>query len=382
MSTEHKLSRIDAHAFRYPIDQPVETSFGRMNDRPAVFVRVEDTEGCFGWGEIFANWPAAAAEHRVNLAERDIGPLVIGSTVDDPARAFDDLTRRTHIRALQSGEWGPFRQVIAGIDTALWDLKARAAGLPLRRLLNPGASDRVPAYASGIDIKKAKDRVAHSRDQGYTNFKVKVGFDSARDAELLRELTGTLSDNERLFMDANQAFDLSGALAFLKAVRGLPIDWFEEPIAADGPAQDWAQLANESPIPLAGGENLAGDPAFDAAISQGVLTYLQPDVAKWGGVTGCLRVARAALAAGMTYCPHFLGGGIGLAASGELLAAAGGNGLLEVDVNANPLRSAFNLPGLDQASGLWQLSEAPGLGIEDLPESLLAHESHSVSLVA
>ena len=68
---------------------------------------------------------------------------------------------------------------------------------------------------------------------------------------------------------------------------------------------------------------------------------LQPDLAKWGGLSGCWRVARKIRGAGLRYCPHFLGGGIGLIASAHLLAAAGGDGLLEVDVNPNPLRDAF-----------------------------------------
>ena len=97
---------------------------------------------------------------------------------------------------------------------------------------------------------------------------------------------------------------------------------------------------------------------------------LQPDVAKWGGITGCHAVARRAIGAGRSYCPHYLGGGIGLAASAHLLAAVGGPGLLEVDVNPNRLRQAFgDLPGAMSPGG-WGIRTAPGLGIEALPEEL------------
>ena len=98
---------------------------------------------------------------------------------------------------------------------------------------------------------------------------------------------------------------------------------------------------------------------------------MQPDMAKWGGVTGCLPVARAILAGGVTYCPHYLGGGIGLLASANLLAAVGGPGLLEVDNNPNPLREGVT--GERIADGQFHLPDGPGLGIEAIPDGLGEH---------
>ena len=91
---------------------------------------------------------------------------------------------------------------------------------------------------------------------------------------------------------------------------------------------------------------------------------IQPDVAKWGGHSGCLPVARAALAGGRTYCPHFLGGGIGLLHSLHLLAAVRGPGLLEVDANANPLREGLLGDVLAVAEGSVALPGGQGLGLE------------------
>jgi L-alanine-DL-glutamate epimerase-like enolase superfamily enzyme len=380
MTQQHVISKIEAFAFRYPIAKPVETSFGRMTDRPAVFVRIEAEDGCFGWGEVFANWPAAGAEHRVNLLNRDIAQLVMGQSIGNPAVFFDDLSRKTHIRALQCGEFGPFQQVIAGIDTALWDLKARAAGLPLRKLLNPDAPDQVPAYASGIHIGAARDRIPEARACGYAAFKVKVGFDLDEDLRLLADLFRTLEAGDRLFADANQAFDVVTAKEFFAATEGMPLGWLEEPIAADAPNHYWAELADATDTPLAGGENISGDRAFAECLETGHLDVIQPDVAKWGGVTGCFRVARAVISAGRVYCPHFLGGGIGLAASAEILAAAGGQGLLEVDVNANPLREVFGHPGIDPDTGFWPTVNGAGLGILSIPDALADYMVHRVCI--
>lgn len=366
------IDHIQVRVFRAPTARPVATSFGVMRDRPAVFVRLTASDGSFGWGEVFANWPAAGAEHRAQLLIQDIAPLILGQPSDDPATLWHDLTRKTHIRALQCGEWGPFAQVLAGLDTACHDLAARRAGLPLARALAPQAAATVPVYASGIKITDARAEIAKARAQGITAFKLKIGFDMETDLAALHAIRAELRENERLFTDANQAWDAATALHFMQAARDLDIGWLEEPIAADAPTADWASLAALGAPPLAGGENITGAKTFEAATAH--LTYLQPDVAKWGGVTGCFDAAQKITQAGRTYCPHFLGGGLGLLASAHLLAAAGGPGLLELDINANPLRDDLLPPGTVR-DGLFHLADTPGLGIEALPDSLTDFET-------
>ncbi len=365
--TAFRITRIAAFACRVPIETPVVTSFGVMRDRPAVFVRIESDDGAFGWGEAFANWPAAGAEHRVNLLISDISDLIFAQSWPGPAALFRGLSRATHIRMLQCGEPGPFRQVIAALDTAAWDLVARRGGLPLARLLSADAADRIATYASGIHLDAAPAAITQARAAGFTAFKVKIGFDPAEDAAKIRALAAGLSPGERLLTDANQAWNTGQAERFLAGLGDCALGWLEEPIAVDAPAADWTRLA-AGPVPLAGGENIAGEADFDAALTLGALSYLQPDVAKWGGVSGCFAVARKILAAGRCYCPHFLGGGIGLAASAHILAAAGGDGMLEVDVNPNPLRDGFGAIEGRLDTGRWRIGSQPGLGIEKLPQ--------------
>ena len=372
------IARLDARAFRAPAAAPVATSFGVMRDRPAVFVRIEAADGAFGWGEIFANWPAAGAEHRARLVIEDIADLVLGFRAEDPAALRRHLEEKTFIRALQCGEQGPFAQAIAGLDAAMHDLFARRAGLPLARFLNPRAPLRVPLYASGIHIRDAARLIPARRARGDVAFKVKIGFHAAADPKLLAETAAGLGPGERLMADANQAWTLDEALAFAAAARDLPLAWLEEPLRADMPAADWARVAAASRAPLAAGENVAGEDAFAALIGAGHVGVIQPDVAKWGGVSGCLSVARAALAAGRLFCPHFLGGGVGLLTSAHLLAAAGGPGLLEADANPNPLRDAFFTEGA-APGGTMALAEAPGIGVAALPEALLRFETLRLS---
>ena len=95
MSAEPTVRRVEALVYRYPVTQPVTTSFGAMNDRPAVFIRVEDSDGRVGWGEAWCNFPSVGAEHRARIVEQVLAPIAAGAPCGDPPRVFEMLTART-----------------------------------------------------------------------------------------------------------------------------------------------------------------------------------------------------------------------------------------------------------------------------------------------
>jgi D-galactarolactone cycloisomerase len=357
------LARVEAFVFRCPIAVPVRTSFGAMHDRPAVFVRVTDADGAIGWGEIWCNFPSCGAEHRARLLETVMAPLLLERSFDGPVPAYDLLNQRTAVLAIQSGEFGPMAQVIAGIDLALWDLCARRAGQPLWRYLG-GTHDQVTAYASGINPDRPQDIAAAKLAEGYRGFKLKIGFGVDRDLANLTALRELLGPDLPLMVDANQGWSLDQARDLAPRLEAFNLSWLEEPLRADRPWSEWQALAQATSIPLAAGENIVGADGFEAALKHGPLKVLQPDLAKWGGISGCWPAIDQALQAGLRYCPHYLGAGIGLLASAHVLAAAGGDGLLEIDANPNPLRTllAPALATLDE--GRARLGERPGLGIE------------------
>lgn len=357
-----RIVSIETRVYRVPLERFVVTSFGTMRDRPAVYVRIEDAEGNFGWGEVWCNWPACGAEHRARLVTEDVAEFVFAECFDEPAALARHLAERTAIKVLQTDERGPFQQAIAGLDTAIFDLAARRAGVPLHIYLAPGSPGRIKAYASGIHISEAPRMVAECRAAGYRAFKVKVGFDPARDAAQVNDLIAGLRPGERLMVDANQSWSIDQSKAFLAALGHAPLGWFEEPMRVDAPEALWHGLAGATRIPLAGGENFTSLADFAHAIKAGTHGVIQPDVAKWGGVSGCFEAGRMANAGGRIYCPHFLGGGIGLAASAHLLAAVGGAGLLEIDANDNPLRGAVVGQCWDVENGELEVSDEPGIG--------------------
>jgi L-alanine-DL-glutamate epimerase-like enolase superfamily enzyme len=362
MTTSFKIRSLQAFCYRYPLAVPVVASFGEMRNRPAVFVRIEDDDGECGWGELWCNFPAVGAEHRTRIINEMLAPMLVGRAVTHPSDVFEDLNARTAVLALQSGEPGPLAQAIAGIDIAVWDLFGKRARQPLWRMLG-GSSGRMRVYASGINPTGTMAMAEAAVRRGHRAFKLKIGFDPARDLDNLRDLRQLAGDGV-LAADVNQGWSIEQALKFAPPLEQFKLAWLEEPLRADRPWGEWRSLQKRYALALAGGENIAGRKNFAAALAAGVLTVVQPDAAKWGGITGCIAVARDVVASKRTYCPHFLGAGIGLLASAHLLAGSGGGGWLEVDSNDNPLRQDFCGAVADVSEGEIVLPETPGLGIE------------------
>lgn len=359
------ITRAEIFVFRAPVEEPVRTSFGVMRNRPAVLIRLEDKDGAHGWGEAWCNFPACGAEHRARLLETVLAPLILGKTYARPGDAFRELTGQTAILALQADEPGPLAQAIAAVDIAMWDLAARKAGQPLYRFLGGQEDVRaVPAYASGINPTGVAQSIERSRAAGYVCFKIKIGFGQERDEDNIKTAFGMLRPGEGFGVDANQAWTLSEALNMAGRIADFPLMWLEEPLRCDAGLSQWDLLRQHCPIALAAGENMRSAQTFERAIASRAFGVIQPDMCKWGGFTLCLPTAKSIMRAGVRYCPHYLGGGIGLVASAHLLAAAGGDGLLEVDSNPNPLRELLAGPYPAMRGGMFVMPQKPGLGVE------------------
>ncbi|MGB6102842.1 MAG: mandelate racemase/muconate lactonizing enzyme family protein [Pusillimonas sp.] len=363
-----RIIKADAFVFRAPADPPVRTSFGIMHSRPALLIRLTDDDGITGWGEVWCNFPAVGAEHRARLFLSVLAPMLCEQRWASPRSCFDALTARTHILAIQAGEPGPLAQVIAAIDMAAWDLIAKRAGQPLWKWLG-GAGPTVAVYASGINPDAPMRVVEEKAGEGYTAFKLKVGFDDARDEDNVRTVRTELGRDGVLMVDANQAWSTRHAMEMIARLAPHGLTWIEEPVAADTPWTAWKQLSDSTPLRLAAGENLRGEQAFSRAIVAGGLRVIQPDMGKWGGFTRCLDVARMTLEHGQWFCPHWLGAGIGLRASMHLKAAIGGDGYVEIDANHNPLRAILADPEFSVNHGTVTLSNDPGLGVEPLMDA-------------
>lgn len=356
-----QVASVEAFCFRAPLEKPLRVAFGVFRDRPSVLVRVVDKDGAEGWGEAWSNFPTVGAEHRARLVADVVGPRLVGRTIAHD-ETFRVLSRELEVLVLQTLEVGPIAQAIAGIDIAMWDLAARKAGMPLYRFLGGAPKDRLPVYATGLSPDDPQELFARWYAAGHRAFKLKTGFGHDRDIGNLAALRATIGDKSIITIDSNQIHTTDDAVALSRDAEKYRVMWFEEPIRVDAPESEWRKLAQLSPIPLAGGENLRGE-EFDHAIGSRVLTYIQPDVTKWGGFSGLQPIARKIVDAGRHYCPHYFGGGIALLSSLHLLAATGGDGLLEFDARDNAVREAVLGSLLPVSDGTVPVPQDPGMGV-------------------
>lgn len=371
-----EISKLEVFIFRVPLKTPRVNSFGSMTHRTALIVRLIDAEGAEGWGECFCNWPAFAAEHRYRILTEILAPKLEGKKFTSPGELTSYLNAKVRILRIQADEPGPFDQAIAAVDIAAWDLAARKEDKPLYQVLGGAHSlQSVPYYASGLTPEHAVEITKRELETGTYAFKTKVGFNREKDLYSLTALREVIGPDRSLMVDVNQKWNMATAKDAILSLEPFYLEWVEEPVPADHSADDFAILA-ELGIPIAAGENVRGSANFQDMIVNGKLSVVQPDIIKWGGISGCFPIAKRALNLGVRYCPHYLGGGIGLLATAHLLAAIGGDGMLELDATPNELRTLLADPFPVLADGKFSLPQSPGLGVVPDLAKLAEYQQH------
>lgn len=335
MTASH-IARIDIYVLQDDKPAAVRASFGTFTQRTVLLVKVQDQFGHAGWGEIWSGFPAFGAYHRAAMVEKLVGPWALGRTLENIPALQDEWEAALLPMLRLAGEPGPIAQVLAGLDCALWDLSARVQGVPLYRLLG-GEARPLRAYASGVSPSLSREQLDGLRAAGFRAFKFKAGFKEDSALDDLEHTVAMLTADEIAMIDANCGWTPDDAHRALARIQSLPLQWNEEPIGCERSAAEWRALRAASAHPFAGGENLLSLEAFRAAFEW--LDVIQPDLGKWGGVSRVMPLAKEVMARGLRYCPHAFGSTVGLALAAHVLCAAGGDGILEMDANPNPLRT-------------------------------------------
>jgi L-alanine-DL-glutamate epimerase-like enolase superfamily enzyme len=371
-----KIRHIATYPLRAAVGSTPTSSLGVMAGRNGLLVRIEDDQGAHGWGEVWCNFPPHAPVARAHLIDDVIAPLLLNQAF----LSFNDvrpwLEKQFQRMAIHTGEPGAFSHCIAGLDLAVLDLAGRRSGISVSTLL-AGEGEEIPSrirvYASSPDPRRLEPLLDQIVDAGHAAIKLKVAFDLEHDVGVVAKARSRVPEKTDLMLDANQAWTLDEAIAAIDLLKACRILFYEEPLLAIEPPATWATLAHKTGAALAAGENVPDETGFAELVEARGVQFVQPDVAKWGGLTGTLAVGRKARAAGVTVSPHFMGTAVGLAASLHLLAATGGAGRVELDANPNPLRTDF-APTLDLRviDGTVSLPIGPGLGVEPDPD-LLRH---------
>lgn len=333
-------------------------ALGSMTTRPALLLRIAADDGAFGWGEVWANFPARANIHKAHLIEDVIVEKLKGQSFVDPREVNDALRKALSVFFLHVGQIQVFEHILAGIDTALWDLALRASGQSFAQFI--GQDKLAPrSYASSINTDDVDRLIPKHAALGQTHFKLKVGFAEHGNRDIVERANAVCPPGAHIMVDSNQSWSLEQAKICLESIGDLTIFFAEEPLRANAPKSDWEELANATDVPLAAGENIYGIDAFLSMADAGLRVF-QPDVAKWGGVSGALDLAKV-MPDGVLLWPHFMGSAVGQMAALSVTAATGPASACEMDVNENPLRTDLCGDAISVHGGVVDLPDAPGL---------------------
>ncbi len=263
--------------------------------RPFVFCRVETDEGVTGYGISGPIQRKAVREH-INA---ELGPLTVGMDPFETERIWRKLAVEHNPRS-QTGTWS---SGASAIDIALWDIKGKATGLPVWRLLG-GAQAVVPAYVTfGLPEYSTEELVSLASRfvaEGEDKLKMVVGVAGGHegwreDAERVRAVRDAIGPEAQLSMDANYMFQFNNALNLAKAVEGCGVEWFEEPVWGND-ALLLRDLRMRTSIPISAGQNEGGLFRARDLLAQGAVDILQPNVVYCGGYTEGMKYAALAQA--------------------------------------------------------------------------------------
>ena len=329
-------------------------------------VTVTDSDGLSGTG--YSYTIGTGGPSVVALLERSLAPALLGRDPERIGGIWRDLLLMTHSTSV-----GAITSLaLAAIDTALWDLRCKRAGVPLWKMAG-GARRSVPVYSTEggwlqIESEALVEDALAKQAEGYGGAKYKVGRPHlSEDAARLSAVRDAVGDGFEIMTDANQSFSLAESIRRARMLEDYGIAWFEEPMPADNVAAH-AELARSTSVPIAVGESLYSLAQFQAYLNSGAASIVQVDVARIGGITPWLKVAALAESFGVTVCPHFL-----MELHLPLVCGIANAQWLEYI----PQLDLVTHQGIDFRDGRAHPSKEPGLGIawdEDALERLSVHD--------
>lgn len=366
-----KISKVEAFPLALPLKKPFSIALGTTTHTFHAIVRITTDEGLSGYGE-GATWHVVYGydQHSMIWAmERHLAPAVIGMDPFDIERIISTMDR-----VLPGNHMAK-----AGIEIACQDLRGKALGVPLFRLLGGVLTDPVEVIAV-IDIvppEEAARTAEEAVQEGFGFIKIKVGLDVREDVERVAAVRRAVGPDLPLRVDGNQGYDRAGATKACRAFEAFGLQWIEQPLP-DWDIEGLAALARDFSTPIAVDESIYDvHDVYRIARAQAA-DVVNIKVPKSGGITNAMKIANAAEAMGI---PCFLGGciesGIGCAAALHFAACCpnlhagvemSGSSVFEEDVLAEPL-----IPD----HGVIALPRDAGLGVRVDPDRLARHSKAS-----
>ena len=357
-----KITDIEAIILRLP---QVTTACDGTQD--TLIVKVHTDAGITGYGEVDSCPLVAKAvieaplSHQICCGLRD---LLRG---EDPF-AIESLNRKMYRGTIYFGRRGAVRHAMAGVDMALWDLKGKALGQPVYRLLGGPFQKSFKAYASVLfeETPKATGELGRRlTGQGFRAVKFgwgPMGRDEATDVALVREARKGMGEAADLMVDAGLVYDAKTAIRRARQFSEHDIFWLEEPLQPDD-VEGYRRLSDAVEVRITAGEQESDVADFERLMDDGGLDVVQPDPARCG-ISGMLAVGLAAARRNKVIANHAFKSGITIAASLHVLAALPNAIRFEYCMADSPLRHEVTAQKFPVVDGNVSVPEAPGLGVE------------------
>lgn len=335
----------------------------------ALIVKVSTDAGITGIGEVDSAPLAAKAviegpfSHTISTGLKHI---LIGQDPFETERLWDEMYRRT----IYSGRRGIGLHAMSGIDLALWDIKGKALGLPIWKLLGGGFHKSVRCYASvlfGSTPKETGEIARRIRDRGFNAVKfgwAPMGQDAKTDVDLVRQARKGMGDDGDVMIDAGLVWDARTAIQRARAFEEFRIAWLEEPLPPDDYI-GYKKLTDVSPVHIAAGESESNRQSFIDLMDQGGIDIVQVDLTRCGGFTEAMKIASLAADRGLKVANHGFSTYINVHAALHWLNSISNALIAEFVVQENTdLREYLTVNNVRAVDGKLPIPDAPGLGIE------------------
>ncbi|WP_114576530.1 mandelate racemase/muconate lactonizing enzyme family protein [Saliphagus sp. LR7] len=299
-----EIAEIETGAVSIPLEEPVAFATRVVEERDHAIVYVRTEEGLEGVGYTLGYGGAGLIADAVSEI---LEPMVVGEDPRDTTRLWREMFDGT----VQIGRKGVLLRAISIVDIALWDIKGKAAGMPLYKLLGASA-ERIPSYASGgyyregKDLEGLREEMARYIDRGHDAVKMKVGReDLPTERERVAAVREAIGPDRTLLMDANGKWtNEEEAVRACRAFAEYDPYFIEEPVMPDG-IDLMARVNASLDYPVAAGELEFNRYGFEHLMESGAVGIVQPDATVVGGITEWLRVAEAAAARDVPVAPHY-----------------------------------------------------------------------------
>jgi len=368
-----KIAGIKTYVLQQLIDG---NSFGWSqrvtNRRQAVICEVATDEGIQGVGEAF--YFGGPAKIAADIITDVHGPLLMDKDPLDTSVIWDCLYNWTRDQGMK----GVTISALSAIDIALWDIKGKALGLPVFKLLGGAYRNKARAYATGLyepqnvpDVTQALVNEALGyKKEGFSGMKLKVGYGIDKDVAYVKAIREAIGEDIYLMVDANHAYNSSEAIELIRKIERFDIHWFEEPVPPED-LEGYREVRKKSKILIAGGECEYTRYGFRNLINLRAVDILQPDLCAAGGFTEMMKITAMASAANIPLIPHVWGTNVGLAASLQFFAGLPhfperrfpAEPFFEYDRSPHPFREAVTLEKFVLKEGYLDIPDRPGLGV-------------------